>query len=305
MENSLSDKIKLNNGLEMPLVGLGTYKLENVIENVKTAIKNGYRHIDTAKFYNNEVEIGQAVNECISEGLIKREDIFITTKLWQDDHENACNALKAALVRLNLDYVDLYLFHWPFGIVEDGKLVKKVPVYKVWAGLEECVSQGLTKSIGVSNFNTQLLFDLISYCKIQPVVNQLEIHPLFAQYDLVEFCQRFDIAVTAYNPLLRGSCITRYPELLEKYDLFNNKTILGLASKYGKTPAQIILNWHIKRKIAIIPKSGDALRQLENFECSHFKMTDGDYESINQLDLNKRFNSSKWKDFSGGIEIFA
>jgi diketogulonate reductase-like aldo/keto reductase len=217
---NLKNSVILNNGIEMPLMGLGTYKLEDIKNSIKTAVKCGYRLFDTASLYDNELEVGLALNECIQEGLIKREEIFLVTKLWNDDHENPEGALKKSLQLLNMDYVDLYLIHWPMGEVKDGKLIKQVPLHKTWAKLEECVNKGLTKTIGVSNFNVQLLLDLLSYANIKPVVNQVELHPYLTQEDLVDFCHRFEIRVAAYNPILRGSYFMRKVELFNKINLF-------------------------------------------------------------------------------------
>jgi alcohol dehydrogenase (NADP+) len=306
MENDeIKAYIKLNNGYEMPLLGLGTYRLENINETVKSAIKIGYKLFDTAKLYLNEEEIGKALNECISEGLIKREELFVTTKLWQDDHEDPVGALKESLTRLQLDYVDLFLIHWPLPHIKEGKILKKVPLHNLWAGMEDCVNQGLTRSIGVCNFNVQLLLDLLSYCNIKPVNNQVELHPLLAQFDLVDFCHKNEISITAYNPILRGGYAVRNKQLFEKYDLFKNSLILEFSKKYQKTPAQVILNWHANRNISTIPKSGNPERQEENLKSIEFKMSGEDYEKINNLDLNLRFNISKEKEFSGGVNVFA
>jgi alcohol dehydrogenase (NADP+) len=302
---NLKKSVILNNGIEMPLMGLGTYKLEDIKNSIKTAVKCGYRLFDTASLYDNELEVGLALNECIQEGLIKREEIFLVTKLWNDDHENPEGALKKSLQLLNMDYVDLYLIHWPMGEVKEGKLIKQVPLLKTWAKLEECVNKGLTKSIGVSNFNVQLLLDLLSYANIKPVVNQVELHPYLTQEDLVDFCHRFEIRVAAYNPILRGSYFMRKVDLFNKYDLFKNTVIIELSKKYNKEPAQIILNWHLKREICAIPKSSNPTRQLQNLNSSEFLMEEEDYKKISDLNLDMRFNVAKEKAFSAGINIFA
>jgi diketogulonate reductase-like aldo/keto reductase len=302
---TLSPTIKLNNGMDLPLIGLGTYKLENVEETITNAIKLGYRLIDTAKLYFNEEEIGKAIKNCIDNGIVKREELFIISKLWNDDHEDPETALKESLKRLQLEYLDMYLIHWPIGKTEDGKLIKQVPLHQLWAKLEECVNNDLIKSIGVSNFNVQLLLDLLSYAKIKPVYNQVELHPLLTQKDLVEFCQNFGIVVSAYNPILRGDYAKRNTSLFQKYDLFKNEVILELVKKYNKEPAQIILNWHLKQNIVVIPKSNSQERQLQNLQSANFEMAEEDYKKIDDLNLDLRFNVSKEKDFSGGINIFA
>lgn len=302
---SLKTSVILTNGIEMPLIGLGTYKLEDIKNSIKSAVKCGYRLFDTASLYNNEKEVGQALNECIQEGLIKREEIFLVTKLWNDDHEDPQGALKKSLQLLNMEYVDLYLIHWPMGQIQDKNLIKQVPLHLTWRKLEECVNQGLVKSIGVSNFNVQILLDLLSYAVIKPVVNQIELHPYLTQDDLVDFCHRFGIRVAAYNPILRGNYVMRKVDVFNKYDLFKNSVIIELSKKYNKEPAQVILNWHLKREICAIPKSSNPTRQLQNISSSDFLMEDEDYKKISDLNLDMRFNVAKEKAFSSGINLFA
>lgn len=302
---SIPKIIKLDNDLSMPILGLGTYKLEDIHNSIKSAVKIGYRHFDTAALYENEKEVGAALNESIQEGLVKREELFVTTKLWNDDHEDPIGALKKSLERLNMDYVDLYLIHWPLGTVKNEKLVKQIPLFQTWAKMEECVNLGLTKSIGVSNFNVQLLLDLISYCSIKPACNQIELHPYLTQEDLVDFCQSNGVAVAAFNPIVRGGYARKKTEIFEEYDIFKNSTILSLSEKYKKSPVQIVLNWHTYRNICAIPKSSNPARQLENFNSLDFKMEKEDYQKITDLNKNMRFNPSKEKAFAGGIEIFA
>jgi len=293
----------LNNNASVPNMGFGTYKLENIEESIENAIKMGYRFFDTAKFYENEVEIGKAINKCISSGLVKRSELFISTKLWMDDLEDPEKALKAALGRLNLDYIDVYFYHWPLPYCEEGKIIKMYPLHETWRKLEACVEKNLTKSLGLSNFNVQLIMDLLSYCKIKPTMLQVELHPIFSQPKLREFCERFNIRIVAYNPLLRGASSQRHNDY-EKYNLFNNEVILGLVSKYGKSASQVLLNWHLKNKIIPIPKSSTYIHQKENFESLFFKMSEDDYKLIDDINMDKRFNFSKEKPFSAGIEVF-
>lgn len=301
--NALDLVSKLNNDAIIPNMGLGTYKLENIEESIENSIKLGYRLFDTAKFYENEEAIGKAINKCIKEGIVKREELFISTKLWMDDLEDPEKALSLALKRLNLDYIDVYIYHWPLPYCEEGKIVKMFPIHETYKKLEQCVEKKLTKSIGLSNFNVQLILDLLSYCRIKPTILQVELHPLLAQPKLVEFCAKFNIKIMAYNPLLRGSSSQRQTNY-EKYNLFNNELILKLAEKYSKTPSQIILNWHLNQKIIPIPKSSTYSHQKENFESFFFKMAEQDYVAISNLNLDKRFNFSKDKPFSAGLEVF-
>ncbi len=303
--NKLELNHTLNNGMIMPLIGLGTYKLEDITNSIKSAVNCGYRLFDTAALYENEEEVGKALNECIDEGLVKREELFVQTKLWNDDHEDPQSALKASLKRLNLSYVDSYLIHWPIGKVQQGKLVKQIPLYKTWGRLEECVRLGLTKSIAVSNFCNALLLDLCSYAEILPVTNQVEMHPYLIQQDLVNFCKRYNIVVAAYNPILRGVYVQRKTDLFNEFDLFKNELILSLSKKYNKEPAHIILNWHVQRGVCAIPKSSNPKRQIENLQSLDFVMEESDYKIVSSLDLNMRFNIPQEKPFSAGINIYA
>ncbi|XP_077262529.1 aldo-keto reductase 1B-like [Temnothorax americanus] len=207
--------ITFSDGYKMPMLGLGTYnsQMGNVKKAVKEAIDLGYRHIDTAFFYNNEKEIGEAVREKIKEGSVTREDLFITTKLWNNVHkeELVVPACKQSLANLGLEYVDLYLIHWPFAFKEGNDLLPRdatgnlvesdVDYLETWRGMEECVRQGLTRSIGISNFNSEQITRSLKSAKIAPVNNQIEININLNQEKLVDFCEKHNITVTAYSPL--------------------------------------------------------------------------------------------------------
>jgi diketogulonate reductase-like aldo/keto reductase len=292
------------NKTKMPLIGLGTHRLIDVENSVRNAVKLGYRCFDTASYYKNEDIVGRVLNECISEGLVTREELFITTKLWNDEHRDPVNALKHSLKRMNMEYVDLYLIHFPLGKIVDGKLIKQIPLHKTWPKLEDCVSLGYCRHLGVSNFQVQILIDLLSYANVTPAVNEIELHPFLCQDDLIFFCKLNKIQVIAYNCFVKGGCYMRSEEK-EKYDIFSNEIILRLAKKYEKTPAQIVLNWHLKRDICVIPRSSNIARQEENFKSYQFKMLDEEYLEISNLNCNKRFNTTKDRPFSAGIEIFA
>lgn len=303
---SLFSPITLNNGLKMPCIGYGTYKLEDSKQRVIEAIRLGYRLIDTAQLYFNEEQIGEALETLFSSGEIKRQDVFIVTKLWQDQHEDPITSLKTSLQKLKLDYVDLFLIHWPLGVMnENGIPLKRVPLHILWGNLEKAVSMGLTKSLGVSNFNAQILLDLVSYAKILPVINQVEIHPYFNQKDLVDVCRKLKIELMAYMPACKGSSALRYPELMKKHDLFKEEIILKLSKKYNKTPIQIILNWHLGKNIIPLPRSNNIEHIKENLEAIAFKMENNEYEEINSLNMNMRLSVGKDKNFSEGFEIFA
>ena len=305
LSNGKYKYITLSNGTKMPPIGFGTYKLVDIHPRIETAIKSGYRLIDTAKLYENEEKIGESLKKVFNENLVKREDLYIVTKLWQDDHEDPVSALKLSLSKLQLSYVDLFLIHWPLGVMENGVPKKKVPLHILWSNMEKCVEMGLCKSIGVSNFNAQLLLDLVSYAKIQPVINQVELNPYFTQNDLVDVCKALNINIMAYMPACKGSSAMRHKDIIEKYDLYKNELICGLANKYKKTPAQIVLNWHLNRGIIPLPRSNSDEHIKENIGCVDFEMEKEEYESITGLNMNMRLSIGKDKAFSLGFEIFA
>ena len=297
-------RIISSNKSKMPLIGLGTHRLENVESSIRNAVKVGYRLFDTASFYKNEELVGKVLNDCINEGLVTREDLFITTKLWNDEHRDPVSALKNSLKRMKMEYVDLYLIHFPLGKIVDGKLIKQIPLHKTWPKLEDCVSLGFARYLGVSNFQVQILIDLLSYANVVPVVNEIELHPYLCQEDLIFFCKLNKIQAIAYNCFVKGGCAMR-SEDIDKYDIFKNEIILDLSKKYEKTPAQIVLNWHLNREVCILPRSSNLERQEVNYNSYKFKMTDEEYKSISNLNCNKRFNTTKDRPFSAGIEIFA
>ena len=245
---------KLNNGTWIPSIGLGTVGIE-IVESLENAImETGYIYLDTASTYKNEKIVGDALQRCFARGK-KREDVYVLTKLDQHEQNDVEKYLRESLQRLQLDYVDCYLVHWPFNYYAP----KPVPMHKLWHDMEVMVDMGLTKSIGVSNFNAQRLWDLMTYCKYKPVVNQVELHPTCAQPELVRFLIDHDIRPIAYSPISRpgrggsrladGSFIT--PE--GWHDLRQNPTIQKIAKNHGKTEVQVMLNWGICKGHVVIP----------------------------------------------------
>ena len=317
-----SKKIKLNNGLDIPIMGLGTTRLRNLDDSNKShkddnrmkdvedvvynSIKHGTRLIDTASKYEDEVEVGKGIKRAIDEGIVKREDLFVVTKMWLDEKEDPEKALKQSLEKLQLSYVDLFLDHWPSGKCYNGKNnFKLVPVREIWTKMEKLVEQNLTKSIGVSNYNVQNLLIILSFCKIKPVVDEVEFHPYLYQKDLKEFCDKENIKIISYYPLIKGvNYKSRFPKILneKKLDLLNEEIVLNLAKKYGKTVGQVVLNWHIHLGVIPIPGSSNPERMKENLAAIDFKMEDKDYDLLSSLDKQFRFCDGI---AIYGIDIFA
>eukprot|EP00343_Euplotes_focardii_P003402 CAMPEP_0205811876 /NCGR_PEP_ID=MMETSP0205-20121125/16160_1 /ASSEMBLY_ACC=CAM_ASM_000278 /TAXON_ID=36767 /ORGANISM="Euplotes focardii, Strain TN1" /LENGTH=280 /DNA_ID=CAMNT_0053091653 /DNA_START=1 /DNA_END=840 /DNA_ORIENTATION=+ len=280
----------------MPKVGMGTYQI-NSVEGYWTAIVEcGYRHIDTASFYGNESVIGEALQKIFKETDIKREDLYIVTKIWGNQKKDVEGALKESLERLQLEYVDLYLIHWPvsYDINEEGNAVPvKIPNHKVWADMESMVRKELTKSIGVSNFNVQTLIDMLAYCEIKPVCNQVELHPYNTQSELVKFLIENEIVPIAYCPNVR----TDTNDKTAPNDLFSTEIFKELQEKYGKTAGQINLRWGLQRGHIVIPKSTKKERLLENLECQSFELEEADVQKISELNCGYRICASKGCDF--------
>lgn len=236
---------------------------------------------------------------------MKREELFITTKIYNDEKGKGQieSKLRDSLKSLKLDYVDLVLIHWPIGASnKDTKKITQTPLYQTWAEFEDCCKKGLCKSIGVSNFGVQLLLDLFTYCNIRPAVNQIEVHPYLNQDDLVKFCQDQGIVVEAYSPLGSLGTLDWRPS---KENLLEDKLLVDLAAKYKKTPAQIALNWGLKRNCVVIPKTEKKERLEENMAAINFTMEQEDYDKIMKLDKNMRFFDTKYWDSTLHIPIFS
>lgn len=297
--------LTFSNGYKMPVFGLGTYqsKAGEVERAVMEAIDLGYRHIDTAFYYQNEKEIGQAIQAKIKDGTVKREDLFITTKLFNNFHkeESVVPACKKSVENLGLSYVDLYLIHWPFAFKEGGDLLPKdengvlqltdTDYLETWRGMEECVRLGLTKSIGISNFNPEQITRLLGAAKIMPVNNQVEVSVNLNQKPLIEFCKKHNITVTAFSPLGQPGNRMGIPNSLD------NPKILDLAKKYNKTPAQIALRYVLQQGVAIIPKTVTPSRLKENIDIFDFSLTDEEMAAITAIGTGERI--SRFRDAIG------
>ena len=257
ISNQKGTKLKiLNNGQKIPLIGLGNLKNENIEEIVYYSIKDGVRLIDTEPYLKNEEEIGKAIKRAINDGLVQREDLFIIGKLIIENKNNPEKAIKETLKNLKLDYLDLYLDQWPASTVYDNNNEIKnkiVSIYELWPKMEDLIKKGLTKSIGVCNYNIQALNNLLSFCKIKPVVNGIEFHLFNYQKNIIKFCEVFEITLLAYCPLAKTNEFKIYIEEKNNDDI--NQTINRinneLVYKYEKTQGQIILNWHIQ--LGVIP----------------------------------------------------
>lgn len=262
------EKAILNNGVKMPYIGLGVFRMEDNVENevaIEYALSVGYRHIDTAAYYMNEDTVGRAVQN----SGIPREDIFITTKLWNDDQRSGriMEAFETSLYNLGTDYIDLYLIHWPVS----GKFMD------TWLVMEELYKNKRVRAIGVSNFKEHHLETLKKVSSITPAVNQVELHPYLNQQSLLDYCKKEGIQLEAWSPFAAN-----------KTDLLKEKIVADLAEKYSKTPAQIILRWDYQRNIVTIPKSSNKKRLEENINIFDFKLNEDDILLINTLNKNYR-----------------
>jgi alcohol dehydrogenase (NADP+) len=296
--------LRLHSGDLMPQFGLGTYLTESDTEAqslVAAIVDVGYRHLDTASYYKNEEQVGKALKEAFAKG-IKREEMFIVTKLWNDDHGRVEEALRESLKKLDLDYVDLYLIHWPLATKTEGDKVvlDRIPLHKTWKDMESCVKKGLTRNIGVSNFNFQTLNDLLSYAEILPACNQIELNPYLSQIAFVDWMKSQNIHPVAYAPLGKMYLVKNEQEQVLKDPLINS-----LAQKYQKSAGQILLNWSLARGHVVIPKSSQIHRVKENFESQSFTISPEDIESINKLNRNLRILGQVYTEgIFGAFPIF-
>lgn len=266
MDLHMNSTKQLANGVEMPRIGLGVYKMTEpdiALKAISTALETGYRHIDTASLYANESEVGEAVRN----SSVPREEIFITTKVWNKDqgYDQTLKAFEKSLELLGLEYIDLYLTHWP---------VKETFV-DTYRAIERLYEEKLIRATGVSNHHQHHLEAIAAKANIKPMVNQIECHPRLTQFDLRTYCAEQGIAVTSWSPLARGG-------------LLNEPTLLRISSKYSKTPAQVIVRWHLQHDLIVIPKSVTPARIAENIDVFDFELSFEDMKNIDSLNLNER-----------------
>jgi alcohol dehydrogenase (NADP+) len=299
-------KLTFNNGDKIDAIGLGTWKSDpgKVGDAVKAALKVGYRHIDCAAVYGNEKEVGSALKESFSAYDINREDVWITSKLWNTAHkpEDVKPALKQTLSDLQLETLDLYLIHWPIAFKpglegfpqsdSDYLSLDEVPLIETWEAMLEAKNEGLIKHAGVSNFSIKKLKDLSSKTESAPEINQIELHPYLQQWDMLDYCSDNNILVTAYSPL--GS--SDRPDSMKADDepsLLENEVIHNVANKHDATPAQVLIKWAVERDTIVIPKSTNAGRIEENLKSAELNLDDEDMSKIKSLDIPYRYLDGK------------
>lgn len=270
MIKNLQDTTTLHNGVKMPWFGLGVFKVEEgpeLVNAVKSAIKNGYRSVDTAAIYGNEVGVGKGIQEGLKEVGIAREDLFVTSKVWNSDlgYDATIAAFEQSLEKLGLEYLDLYLIHWPV----EGKFKD------AWRALETLYKDGRVKAIGVSNFHIHHLEELMQDAEIKPMINQVEYHPRLSQKELQAFCRKNGIQLEAWSPLMQGQ-------------LLDNEVLQEIANTHHKSVAQIILRWDLQNGVVTIPKSTKEHRIIENANIFDFELTTEEMERIHELNENLR-----------------
>ncbi|XP_021752160.1 NADPH-dependent aldo-keto reductase, chloroplastic-like [Chenopodium quinoa] len=279
---------RLNTGNVFPLLGLGTYSSsydhETTQKAIHMAIKMGYRHFDTAKIYGTEPALGKALTEAISDGVVERKNIFVTSKLWSSDHDDPVSALNQSLQNLGMEYVDLYLVHWPVRFkswaeypVPNEEDFEETDMESTWAGMEKCLDLGLCKAIGVSNFSTRKLQHLMNFATVCPAVNQVEMHPMWRQNKLRKFCSEHKVHVSAYMPLGGPG------NFWGSTSIIKDPIIQSIAQKHRATPAQVALRWGMQKGVSVIVKSFNEGRMREIIGALDLKLDDYDMISIEKL----------------------
>ena len=302
---------KLNSGGQIPVIGLGTWKTggDDARRAVQHAIESGYRHIDCARIYENEADVGRALEFCLRNSTVGRDDLWVTSKLWNDAHAPADvkPALQSSLDDLQLDYLDLYLIHWPVahrpGVVrpEDGNgflSLEDLPLPDTWLALQECREQGLCHHIGVSNFSVGKLQHLIDRTGLVPSVNQVECHPFLAQRELLDYCNRQGILLTAYSPLGSGD----RPDAMKHANepsLLQHPEVVAVANEADTTPAVVLLAWAVGRGTPVIPKSANPERILENLAAGQLRLNPDQMARLDQLDRDYRYVDGTFWEMPG------
>lgn len=304
---------RLTSGNKIPLLGIGTWKSKpgEVGAAVETAIDAGYRHIDCAYIYGNEAEIGAALKKKFDEGLVKRADLFITSKLWNTKHkaEDVLPSVEKSIADLQIGYLDLYLIHWPIGLqsgadnfpknADESLQYSDDDYVDTWPAMEKCVDEGLIKSIGLSNFNSKQIARVKAIAKIQPSALQVECHPYLNQSDLIKYCKENGVHFTAYSPL--GSKDRPWAKAGEPALLEDTK-LMEIGKRHGKSPAQVCIRWQIQRGLSVIPKSANPARIKENFDVfGDFNLSDEDMNTIDGF--NKPWRACLPKIVVDGEEV--
>ncbi|CAA0834567.1 NAD(P)-linked oxidoreductase superfamily protein [Striga hermonthica] len=294
------NQVRLNNGMAIPIIGMGTYSFENerkATENaVQMALKMGYTHFDTAQVYGSEPALGNALGKAISDSLTERRSLFVTSKLWGSHHHDPVSALKQTLVNLGMEYVDMYLVHWPiklkpwaFGPLPEEDDFEQLEMQTTWAGMERCLEMGLCRGIGVSNFSCKKIESLLDFAVVPPAVNQVEMHPMWRQEKLRNFCNDHKIHVSAYSALGGPGNFWGSTAVVE------NPIIQSIALKHNATPAQVALGWGLSKGSSVIVKSFNQERLKENMASLDLKLEDSDILEIEKID--------EWKIMRGEFYV--